>query len=723
MTSSMTEAMTEEEVCLETEDILTERFLLARCRIEQIAGRSEEENRCGEERGYGEKKAFEEAVAEEYVPYFQQTAELVCRLMEEWDYQEKTDWKKASIEELRSRNRKLYQDIFPKNYDACFGNPAYAVSMYGEDMGRLLSFVYAELHSQIEAVYERDMEELVIRMELFLELYQSFVCAYEECRKGASCEELRQIIYWFVSDYSEPELEKRVRSQLDPKKDFFLRIVMDSDLNDLRYLYYYGEYITENEEKLAAYLNRLPEEIIKKMADTFTEGYRIGFVVGGKDLSRKKTVNVRYVAGFERVIRQAVKNFAQLGLETVIYRASTSIFHKKGVNRIGFFGADANKQFLYDHKEDGALWLDKKYVNRKIEGLKAAYEAAKELAAVHGGPACMEAFGEMPFVPEAKPEACQLSKAQQKLSVEYASAAGALVNQYIKGEERSFTIIAFPVPEIGTAFGEIFDAVIDINTLDYKLYQRMQQTMIDALDKGAWVHVRGKGENKTDLKVALQTLKNPEKETIFENCVADVNIPVGEVFTSPKLEGTEGTLHVSSVFLNELEYKNLELVFKDGMIVDYSCSNFASAEENKKYIKDNVLFHHDTLPMGEFAIGTNTTAYVAAQKYKIADKLPILIAEKTGPHFAVGDTCYSHSEDLPVYNPDGKEIIARDNSCSIKRHDNPGEAYFNCHTDITIPYDELGELAVVRADGSRQMIIQNGRFVLEGCEELNLPFA
>ena len=62
MTSSMTEAMTEEEVCLETEDILTERFLLARCRIEQIAGRSEEENRCGEERGYGEKKAFEEAV-------------------------------------------------------------------------------------------------------------------------------------------------------------------------------------------------------------------------------------------------------------------------------------------------------------------------------------------------------------------------------------------------------------------------------------------------------------------------------------------------------------------------------------------------------------------------------------------------------------------------------------------------------------------------------------
>ena len=38
-----------------------------------------------------------------------------------------------------------------------------------------------------------------------------------------------------------------------------------------------------------------------------------------------------------------------------------------------------------------------------------------------------------------------------------------------------------------------------------------------------------------------------------------------------------------------------------------------------------------------------------------------MIAEKMGPHFAVGDTCYSWAEDTPVYNPDGKEIIARDN--------------------------------------------------------------
>ena len=125
--------------------------------------------------------------------------------------------------------------------------------------------------------------------------------------------------------------------------------------------------------------------------------------------------------------------------------------------------------------------------------------------------------------------------------------------------------------------------------------------------------------------------------------------------------------------------------------------------------------------MGEFAIGTNTTAYRMAKTYGIAEKLPILIAEKTGPHFAIGDTCYSHAEDTKVFNPDGKEIIARDNEISILRKDDPAKAYFHCHTDITIPYDELDAITAVLADGSCADVIRDGKFVVEGTEELNLP--
>ncbi|MFR8549261.1 MAG: leucyl aminopeptidase, partial [Lachnospiraceae bacterium] len=77
--------------------------------------------------------------------------------------------------------------------------------------------------------------------------------------------------------------------------------------------------------------------------------------------------------------------------------------------------------------------------------------------------------------------------------------------------------------------------------------------------------------------------------------------------------------------------------------------------------------------------------------------------------------------DTPVYTPDGKEIIARDNEVSLLRKEDPAKAYFGCHTDITIPYDELGQIEAVHADGSRTTIIENGRFVLPGTEVLNVP--
>ena len=43
-----------------------------------------------------------------------------------------------------------------------------------------------------------------------------------------------------------------------------------------------------------------------------------------------------------------------------------------------------------------------------------------------------------------------------------------------------------------------------------------------------------------------------------------------------------------------------------------------------------------------------------------------------------------------------------------------------CHTDITIPYDELGHIQVITPKGAVK-ILENGRFVLPGTEELNEP--
>ena len=651
-----------------------------------------------------------------YRDYFRKVSEFILKINEIRERMQDKPFEQCTLDELKRENESIYADVVGDQYDTSYANPAYAVSLFGEEIGQLLSFLYTELRGEIAYVYEQQVEYLAICNELFIEIYNCF-----EGTLTPDYKELKEIVYWYASDYCDVFVADRIEEQLNPECSFASDIVTKSNLNDLRYLYQYGEYVSENEWKTAEHLNTLPQKTIDQMADVYTEGYRIGFVNAGIDLSKKSVVNIRYTLGFERVIKKAIENFEKMGLRPTIYRAAVSVLTKRQHYKVGYYGAIANKQYEYDHRQDQGLFLDKKFMERKLDVMKNAYEKYRELAGEHAGPAVMEIFGEEPFAPVQKPESVVLTEKQEKLSVLFDSKSGQLTNQYIKGDERSFTIVAYPVPEIGAQYKEIFDEVIRINTLDANVYKNVQQALIDALDKGEYVHILGKDKNETDLKVQLYRLSDPAKETIFENCVADVNIPVGEVFTSPVLEGTNGVLNVSKVYLNELQYRDLKITFENGKITEYTCSNFEDEEQSKKYIKSNILHNHDTLPLGEFAIGTNTTAYVVAKKYQIEDKMPILIAEKMGPHFAVGDTCYSWSEENKLYNPDGKEIVAKDNSVSILRKEDVSKAYFQCHTDITIPYEELEEIAVVTEKGERIMLLKDGHFVLSGTEILNEP--
>ena len=613
-------------------------------------------------------------------------------------------------------NHSLYRDILPEHYEESYANPSYAVKKMGAVFGKILSFLYTEIRGEIIFAFEQRLFDMTIINELFLEIYNLFE------QEDVTYRQIKDAVYWYISDYSDEMIMYRTREQMDAGLDFAISLIMDSDLTDLRYLYQYGEYISDNEIRTARFLNTFSEAEIERMAEIYTEGYREGFAINGMDISKKKLVNIRYSIGFERMMRAAVRQFRAMGLEPVIYRYAVHSINKRQMIKIGYGSTSPNKQYEFDHRCDSAIYLDKALINRKLENLRKAYEEYASEAAVFGGPACLEIFGETPFQPVQKEDVYTYHKGQEQLEVQYRGKANQIVNEYIKPEERSFTIIAYPMPEIGEQYEEIFREIVKVNTLDKDMYREIQQHLIDALDQAKTVHVIGKGENRTNIYVQMHPLEDPEHQTNFENCLADVNIPVGEVFTSPKLAGTYGTLHVSEVFLNELGYKDLCLTFEDGMIKDYTCKNFENEEDNQKYVKENVLYNRDTLPIGEFAIGTNTTAYVMAHKYGIVYKLPILIAEKMGPHFAVGDTCYSYCEETIVHNPDGKEIIAKDNECSILRKTDPENAYFNCHTDITIPYEELGSITAIRADGTEISLIRDGRFVLPGTEKLNEAF-
>ena len=665
----------------------------------------------------------ENAVSADFVPFFENGAQWFMLLDSTRSALMDGQYESQSLDALRKSNYALYEEILPAHYKTSYANPDYASKQLGSKFGPLFAALRYEMRSAIPFVFRLDTERVLVRAELFLEMYTAFAMAYREEGTVPSYAQAQAILRQYLMDYMEDELTCYLADKLVRGSERIHSLLTRSEY-DPRMLYMTGEYISGSEESVAAYLSTLPESKIDLIAYTITDGFHRGFINYGKNLASKKNVAVLFHAGFARVFTACEKNFAKLGLSTIVSAEVPTLFHAFHQGSMGYSGADPNPQYYYDHREDLALFLDEAFHEKHLESLRNAYKQLHSDTILYAGPAVIEVFGSAPFSPSDSPFAPRLNAVQKKMRVDFEIKSESLYSEAVIAKDRSFTIIDFPLPDIAdtqAGFEEIFDAILSINTLDNSLFEKIQGRMIDVLNTASYIEVRGGNGNRTALKVRVQEPANPETEANFENCTADVNIPVGEVFTTPVLEGTNGVLHVTGVYLEGLYFKDLELTFKDGRVVDYRCGNFEDESACKGYIEENILFHHQNLPMGECAIGTNTTAFAAAARYGIADRLPILIAEKTGPHFAVGDTCYSRDEELRVYNPDGKEIIAKDNSVSILRKTEPEKAYFGCHTDITIPYDELASYTAVRPSGERISIIENGRFVLDGTQILNAP--
>ncbi len=598
-----------------------------------------------------------------------------------------------SPDRVKEINILCQKPLVGEAYENSFSNPAKAVEVFGEEKGQFASvFAY-----RMFTLYNSAFTGLYMRIELSADQWLKVAAAGED----RFTEVLKEI--WREVDY--PSSEANYRLGLDPDASPYTSIALSATPDDLSYLYRYGVRITENDLKTAEFVNTLTEEEISLLADTMVEAYIEGFTEDGKDYSGKNTVGMIFQAGYERVLPLLMKKFSKYSLRPYVQ---------------GVSGTKLNRQASYDHRFDYSLYLNEDRVEKQLETSEKVYEKIKNLMTDYSGISVLEVFGEPPFSPVPKPAACKADEKASGIYNQLMQRSSILRNKYMPRNETSFEIIAFPSPEIEGDFQEIFRDTVRVNTLSNKVYRPVQQAIVDAMDGAEYAKVKGSGANETDLRVSLCPLQDKEKETAFINCLASVNIPLGEVFTSPVLKGTTGMLHVEESFLRGLRYDNIRLKFKDGYVEDWSCDNFDDAQKGKDYIHENLFFPHKTLPLGEFAIGTNTLVYEMALKHKIMGLLPILILEKMGPHFAVGDTCFSWQEDAQKPSPStGKTMVAVDNEHTLVRKEDPSKAYTNKHTDVTLPYSSLDYITAVHPDGREVFIIKGGRFVLPGTELLN----
>lgn len=118
-----------------------------------------------------------------------------------------------------------------------------------------------------------------------------------------------------------------------------------------------------------------------------------------------------------------------------------------------------------------------------------------------------------------------------------------------------------------------------------------QQQAVDLLDGKKNLHLQA--ENGTDLTMSLEGRK-------WVNCCGKVNLPDGEIFTSPVEDSVNGTIAFSfpTVHMGH-ECKGVKLTFENGKVVK------ATAEKGEEFLQQMIDQDQGARFVGEFAIGTN----------------------------------------------------------------------------------------------------------------------
>ena len=155
----------------------------------------------------------EPQVSECYKDYFSETAAYLEKTMELCQMAIAGTLQQRSLESCKGDQEFLYHHMLPAYYAESYANPAYAVTVFGEKEGELLSFLRAELDVAIAYAFEGKLAELTLLIELFVQVYN--------CFEEEDVQEAKQTIYWYFHDYSEYFVDNQIREMNDPVESLY----------------------------------------------------------------------------------------------------------------------------------------------------------------------------------------------------------------------------------------------------------------------------------------------------------------------------------------------------------------------------------------------------------------------------------------------------------------------------------------------------------------------
>lgn len=310
----------------------------------------------------------EHSVANPYRMYFREMGLFIEHMAELFFECETGKYQKLSLEELRNWNQVCYETLEEEQYKTSYANPTYAVQQLGEEFGKLFSFLASELYSLSVYAVEQQLEAFVIHLELFMEIYNLF----EE--DVVSYKKVRDVIYWFESDYCDVLLPKRIKEKFCPEDSLALSIVTESNLDDERYLYLYGEPIREQEEELVKKYHAYSEEEIEQLATEVLGRFLKSYYQKGNEKTSKNIIEISYQVGMEVLVRCLIKHIKNEGFTPLIYRRSVHSLYKLGDEKGGYGSIQIDEPYRQDHRFDDAIYLDKAFLERKLSVVRHSLE-------------------------------------------------------------------------------------------------------------------------------------------------------------------------------------------------------------------------------------------------------------------------------------------------------------------------------------------------------------
>ncbi len=255
-------------------------------------------------------------------------------------------------------------------------------------------------------------------------------------------------------------------------------------------------------------------------------------------------------------------------------------------------------------------------------------------------------------------ETADVSDAQKRLySVHY----GQPVHMDIRVPKTKWVVLRYPSPGMAQLAGMSTEAFEDfyfkVCTLDYSKMSRAMDPLVELMERTDRVRITGKG---TDLSFSIKGQKAIK-------CDGRLNIPDGEVYTSPVRDSVEGVLQYNTPSLYQgLTHENVRLVFKQGKIVEatgnltQALNDILDTDEGARYI-------------GEFAIGVNPFIAAPMKDTLFDEKI------RGSFHFTPGNSY----DDAPNGN---KSAVHWDMVCIQRPEYGGGEMWFG---DVLVRKDGL----------------------------------